>query len=89
MNLAQAQEGLRLAEVGYKSGVRTEVEVMDARTALTRTQMVHGQALYGHMMARLSLTHAMGTLESANEINKIENVPAAANGTGLTPDREQ
>lgn len=30
LNLERAQEGLRLAEVGYREGVQTQVEILDA-----------------------------------------------------------
>lgn len=61
-NIQQAQEGLKLVEVGYKQGVRTELEVIDALLALTRTQTLYYQALYSHILARLNLQRAMGIL---------------------------
>jgi len=62
LNLQRAQEGLRLAEVGYREGVNTEVEVVDARAALTRARGLYYQAIYSHTMARLQLQRAMGIL---------------------------
>jgi len=62
LNLQRAQEGLRLAEVGYREGVNTEVEVVDARSALTRARGLYYQAIYAHTMARLMLQKAMGIL---------------------------
>lgn len=62
LNLDAATEGLRLAEVGFKEGVNTEVDVIAARSAKTRTQGLYYQAMYDHMIARLELERAMGTL---------------------------
>jgi len=61
LNLQRAREGLRLAEV-YREGVNTEVEVVDARAALTRARGLYYQAIYSHTMARLQLQRAMGIL---------------------------
>ncbi len=63
-NIERAREGLRLAEVGYRAGVTTEVEVLDARQALSKAQALYYQALYAHMAARLLLEKATGALES-------------------------
>lgn len=63
-NIERAREGLRLAEVGYRAGVATEVEVLDARQALSKAQALYYQALYAHMMARLLLEKATGALEA-------------------------
>lgn len=62
LNLHRAEEGLRLVQAGYRQGVQTELAVMDAQTALTRTQALYYQALYAHMMARLNLQRATGVL---------------------------
>ena len=62
-NIDRAREGLRLAEVGYRAGVTTEVEVLDARQALSKAQALYYQALYAHMVARLLLEKATGVLE--------------------------
>jgi outer membrane protein TolC len=61
-NLERATEGSRLAQVGYTEGINTEVEVVDARSALTQAQGLYYQALYDHNMARLALKRATGTL---------------------------
>ena len=62
LNLTHAEEGLRLAMTGYREGVNTEVEVVDARSSLTETSGNYYKALYDHSMARLSLDYAMGLL---------------------------
>jgi len=62
LNLQQANEALRLVEIGFKEGVNTTLEVLDARTALTRTQGLYYQALHAHSVARLSYRRALGLL---------------------------
>lgn len=65
VNLEQAREGLRLVEAGYKEGIRTETDVIDARAALTRTQALYYQAIYSHTIARMGLQRGMGILGPA------------------------
>jgi outer membrane protein TolC len=62
LNIQRAEEGLRLAQVGYREGVNTEVEVADARAALTRASGLYYQAVYSHTMAGLTLQRALGIL---------------------------
>ncbi|MBS3734158.1 MAG: TolC family protein [Phycisphaerae bacterium] len=62
MNLDRAAEGLRLAQVGYREGVNTEVEVVDARAAVTKARGLYYRAVYNHTVARLDLQRAMGIL---------------------------
>jgi len=62
-NIEQAREGLRLADVAYRGGAKAEVDVLDARQALSRTQAIYYRALHAHMMARLALERATGALE--------------------------
>lgn len=62
LNLTRAREGLRLAEVGYKEGTNTQVEMIDAQAALTTAQANYYQAIYSHVVAKLDLQKAMGTL---------------------------
>jgi outer membrane protein TolC len=62
LNLQHAEEGLRLAMTGYREGVNTEVEVVDARSSLTEARGNYYRALFDHCMARLSLEQAMGLL---------------------------
>ena len=72
----RAEEGLRLAQVGYREGVNTEVEVADARAALTRARGLYYQAVYNHSLARLELQRAMGILgpragETAGQVKSL------------------
>jgi outer membrane protein TolC len=62
LNLTRAEEGLRLAEVGYKEGINTQVEMIDAQAALTTASVNYYQAIYSHIIAKLDLQKAMGVL---------------------------
>lgn len=62
VNQDAARESLRLVEVGYQAGVRTEVDVTDARKALTEVIGQYYTALADHTKARLNLQLAMGVL---------------------------
>jgi outer membrane protein TolC len=53
---------LRLVEVGYREGVNTQVEVVDAQSALTTARANYYQSIYSHVVAKLDLQRAMGTL---------------------------
>lgn len=70
--VAQASEGLRLAEVGYREGTLEQVEVLDARASLTQTQFFYYEAMYSHAVALLALERAKGTLGPA-----LEAIPGA------------
>jgi outer membrane protein TolC len=67
LNLTRAQEGLRLAEVGYREGTNTQVEMIDAQSALTTARANHYHAIYSHIIAKLDLQKAMGTFAMAGQ----------------------
>jgi outer membrane protein len=74
LNLTRAEEGNRLAEVGYREGINTQVEVIDAESALTKAKSLYYQAIYSHIIAKLDLQKAMGTLttfEAAQPENQV------------------
>ncbi|MDI6732419.1 MAG: TolC family protein [Planctomycetota bacterium] len=54
-NVKQAGEGLRLAEIGYKNGVNTQLEVMDAQMALDTASKNYIQAVYQYALAKASV----------------------------------
>jgi len=62
LNLDRAEEGDRLAQVGYREGINTQVEVIDAESALTKAKSLYYQAVYSHIIAKLDLYKAMGVL---------------------------
>lgn len=62
LNLKRATEGLRLAEVGYEQGINTQVEMIDAQSALTTARVNYYEAIYRHVVAKLAAQRAMGTI---------------------------
>ena len=62
-NVKQAEEGLRLAELGFKNGVNTQLEVMDAQTALDLARKNYLSAVYNYNIAVVMLEKATGTLK--------------------------
>ncbi|MHC4324273.1 MAG: TolC family protein [Planctomycetota bacterium] len=77
LNLTRAEEGLRLAEVGYREGANTQLEMIDAQAALTTAKANHYQAIYAHIIAKLDFQKAMGTLasvESAEPEGRAQNI---------------
>ena len=64
-NLERAKEALRLAKAGYDAGVNTEIEMLDARQALSQTQALYYQAVHSHQVAKLNILRATGALKRA------------------------
>lgn len=88
LNLRRADRALALVEAGYQEGVNTELEVLDARSALTRARGLYYTALHRHTMARIHLQRAVGVLgprpgsrevpEEAPEIGSIQSTREGA-----------
>jgi outer membrane protein TolC len=81
LNLTRAREGLRLAEVGYKEGTNTQVEMIDAQAALTTARVNYYQAIYSHIIAKLFLQKAMGTLTTFGTAESKEKTENQESGT--------
>jgi outer membrane protein TolC len=56
----QAREALRVAQVRYRAGVNTSVEVTDAEEAFTQVRSNQVNALYDYQLARARLDRAIG-----------------------------
>ena len=69
-NIEQAEEALRLAELGFSQGVRKQVEVLDAHSARTRARANYAEAVYAHEMARLQFERAMGMLSAPDTVSE-------------------
>jgi outer membrane protein TolC len=96
LNLTRAEEGSRLAGVGYREGINTQVEVIDAESALTKAKSLYYQAIYSHMVAKLYLQKAMGTLttfkaaEPESQIRNYESkTPGEENPTTLVDEKQE
>jgi len=72
LNHTRAEEGLRLAEVGYREGTNTQVEMIDAQAALTKARALYYQAIYSHIISKLHLQKAMGTLARAGSAERAQ-----------------
>jgi outer membrane protein len=70
LNLTRASEGLRLVEVGYREGTNTQLEMLDAQSALTQARVNYYQSIYSHNVAKLILLKAMGTIAVPVKENK-------------------
>lgn len=60
--LEQAEEALRLAKARTEAGSGTQLEVLDAQTALTESRTTQIQALRDYSVARTRLDRSTGTL---------------------------
>ncbi|MBQ7252989.1 MAG: TolC family protein [Kiritimatiellae bacterium] len=61
-NLETAKEALRLVQTGLREGQNTQVEVMDAREALSTAAANYYRSIYDHAIARMQLQKAMGLI---------------------------
>lgn len=66
-----AREALRIIEVGSSRGRNTQVEVLDARAALTKAMGMYYKAIYTHSLARLDILKVTGTLEPGDTVNAL------------------
>ncbi len=58
-NIEEAEEALSIAEVRYKSGAITNLEVLDAQLTVTRARLGHLKALHDYNVAMAELEKAM------------------------------
>ncbi len=56
--IASAEEGLKIANLRYESGVGTQLEVLSAQAALTEARRVQAQAIFAFRAARAGLKKA-------------------------------
>lgn len=62
-NIEQAQKAVRIAQTRFKSGVGTQLELLDAQVAMTRSQTNHALALYDYLVAKTDWQYATGTIQ--------------------------
>ncbi len=58
--IAQAEEGRRIADLRYESGVGTQLEVLSAQTALTQSRTQFIQTVHMYRLAKAALKKATG-----------------------------
>jgi outer membrane protein len=59
-SIGEAEKALTIAQTRYKSGVGTQLELLDTQAALTRTQTNYAQAVYDFLIAQAEWQHAVG-----------------------------
>ena len=60
-NIDQAQKAVRIAQTRFKSGVGTQLELLDTQVAMTRAQTTYAQAIYDYLIARADWQYAVGS----------------------------
>ena len=76
-NLDLSREALRILETGSSFGRNTQVEVLDARAALTQAMGTYYNAVYSHGIARLGVRYATGTLYPDDSMDELVATPDA------------
>lgn len=66
-NIDLSREALRMLENGFKVGRNTQIEVLDARSALTEAMGQYYNAIYTHSVALIGVRKAAGTLVAGAE----------------------
>ena len=59
--VGQAQKGLDIAEVRYRTGVGTQLETLDAQQVLTQARTNYAQGLNDYVVSVAGLEKAIGT----------------------------
>ena len=59
-SLAQAEKAVRIAQTRYRSGVGTQLELLDTQVAMTRAQTNHAQAIYDYLVAKADWYYSIG-----------------------------
>ncbi|UCE08450.1 MAG: TolC family protein, partial [bacterium] len=58
-NITLAKEALQVAETQYQNGLVSSLEVLDAQQTLSQSELMHTQASFNHIMAKLDLSRAI------------------------------
>ena len=59
-NIEQAKKAVAIAETRFKSGVGTQLELLDAQVAMTLAQTNYAQAIYDYLVAKADWEYAVG-----------------------------
>jgi len=59
-NIEQAQKAVSIAQIRFKSGVGTQLELLDTQLAMTRAQTNYAQAIYDYLIAKSEWEYAIG-----------------------------
>lgn len=61
--VAQTEKGLEIAGVRYRTGVGTQLEIIDAQFVVTQARTNHAQAMHDYAVAVAALRRAVGTVK--------------------------
>jgi outer membrane protein TolC len=59
-SLSQARKAVQIAQTRFKSGVGTQLELMDTQVAMTRTQTNYAQGIFDYLIAKAEWDNAVG-----------------------------
>jgi outer membrane protein len=62
LQVRQAKQAIGMATVRYDSGVVTNLDLIDAQTALAQAELFHLQALYHYVLSRYTLDKSIGAI---------------------------
>jgi outer membrane protein len=65
-NIDQAEQAVRISQTRFRSGVGTQLELLDSQVAMTRAQTNYAQALYDYLVAKAEWQHAVGMADEAD-----------------------
>ncbi|MDH4198342.1 MAG: TolC family protein, partial [Candidatus Aminicenantes bacterium] len=68
-NVEQAREAVRIAELNYKEGLATNLDVSGAQVALSQARTNYSQALYDCVISQAQLEKAVGRSRSESRSN--------------------
>lgn len=74
-NVVQAREALRIAQVRFRSGVSTTVEVTDAQVAFTQARSNQVSADFDYLTAEAQLRRAVGRLVPSETRTQLQTSP--------------
>ncbi|OQX84589.1 hypothetical protein B6D60_09035 [candidate division KSB1 bacterium 4484_87] len=57
-NIRLARETLKTAEIQYRDGLVASLDVLDAQQMLNQAELLHVQAIFNHIMAKLAICRA-------------------------------
>lgn len=59
-NIAQAEKAVRISQTRYRSGVGTQLELMDSQVAMTRARAAYARAMYDFLVAKAEWENISG-----------------------------
>ena len=59
-SIDQARKAVRIAQTRFKSGVGTQLELLDTQVAMTRAETNYAQAMYDYLLAKAEWERAVG-----------------------------